>query len=97
MRFDLSQAVPAFLIGLRDAILLVAAHEVDVDARLHVRLELFETVANPRNVGSVIGRVLPIGKQIQDEGRAAIAKGSFGRVDATCGSAQVSKLDLRAL
>jgi len=42
VRFDRDQAFPSPVVGFSNAVLLVAAHEIYVDARLHGRPQLFE-------------------------------------------------------
>ena len=55
MRLHCDHAIPAFVIRLGHAVLLVAAHEIYVDARFHRRAELVEESANPGDIGGIGG------------------------------------------
>ena len=54
MRFDVDQPIPSLAIRFRHAGLLVAAHEVDVNAWRHRRPQLGEQTAHPRDVCGIL-------------------------------------------
>src|SRR5580704_9308246 len=72
MRLDRDHTIPAFVIGLGHTILLVAAHEIDIDPRPHGWAQLGKETANPGNIVGVGRGFRPVRQQIHDERSAAI-------------------------
>src|SRR5437879_4980129 len=94
VRFNGDHAVPSLVVRLGYAVLLVAAHEIDVDARFHRWPKLTEQSANPRNISSIRRGIRPVGKQIHDERSATIAERGLFRCDLRRRSAEIGKFNL---
>src|SRR6266581_1041419 len=86
--------LPAFLVRFRNPVVLVAAHEVDVNAWSHRGAEQSEEVSNPCDVGSVLRGVRPIAKQVHYERRTAVTECCLGCANSGCNSTQIGKLNL---
>ena len=57
---DSLQALPALLIRFGNAFLFVAAHEIYIHTRLHVRPQAAKQTPNPRDVRGIVCGIPPI-------------------------------------
>src|SRR5581483_6447049 len=96
MRLDSDHTIPAVLVCLRDAILLIATHEIHVYARFHRRSKPVKNLTNPADMQSVGGWIRPIRQQVQNEWSAAVPEGSFTGIDQCRYSTKVRQLNLRS-
>src|SRR5436853_4238196 len=94
MRLNSYQTLPAFLVRFRNPVVLVATHEVDVNAWSHSGAESSEQVSNPCDVGRVLSGVRPIAKHVHNEWRTAVTECCLGCANSGRSSTQIGKLNL---
>src|SRR5262245_66514895 len=84
VRLDGHHPVPTLPVRFRHAILLIAAHEIDVDPGLHGWPEPVEEAASPGNVAGIGRGLRPTGQKGQNKRRTAIAEGGLPRSNLPC-------------